>query len=299
MLGAANRMRNAGMSVDQALKVVVERAERHSRLVTMREIRQAVEKAFNGQCAAIMPAPRTSEFSRLPSLQKLQALIASADWPTGYGMEELCKDVPDASDSLCRLRPEQLLNLLFHDRRIGSGGTERFLCVGAKKEGGGYKAETIPFEPGDGWSVPGWANLVVPNLAHSRTGLTQEGLVSPRALTMFPQRDYIVLESDLGEGTEDTQAALIRFTQKVLKQRPVMVLHSGGKSLHAWFKVHGAKVAMMECLIRELTGLFDTAALNRHQLFRLPNGWRDVGVPEPVVKQEVILFDHEALVGHF
>lgn len=295
MLGAATRMKNAGMTIDQAFKVLVERSERHSRPVSLREIMRAVEKAFNDRCAHFVRAPRRSDFSQLTPHRKLQSFMASSDWPKGYGTEELRNEAPDTSARLCSLRPEQLLNLLFHHCQNGAGDCDRFVCVGAKREGGGYNAETIPFEPNADWSIPDWANLVVPNLARSRTGKTQEGEISKRALTMFPQRDYIVLESDLGKETEDTQAALIRFTQKVLNQRPVMVVRSGGKSLHAWFKMRNLGESKVERLLRELAGLFDTAALNRHQLFRLPNGWRDVGSGEPLVKQEVILFDHEAL----
>lgn len=299
MLGAATRMRNGGMSIDQAFDVLVKRSERHSRCVTLREIRQAVEKAFNEQFAHPAVPRRASEFSRLGVGQKLQALMASADWPKYYGLEELRNGAPEASVSLCRLRPEQLLNLLFHDVPDAGDEAERFLCVGAKREGGGYRSETMVFKPGDDWSIPEWANLVVPNLAHSSTGLTQDGRTSNRALTMFPWRNYIVFESDLGKGTEDAQAALIRFTQKVLKRRPVMVLHSGGKSLHSWWSMRSLEESRVENLLKELAGLFDTAALSRHQFFRLPNGWRNVGCGEPAAKQEVLLFDHDALANRW
>ena len=59
--------------------------------------------------------------------------------------------------------------------------------------------------------------------------LDQEGKASSRSKDMFPCRHYPVLESDLGHGTEDTQAALIRFTGKVLKRRPVLAVASGGE----------------------------------------------------------------------
>jgi hypothetical protein len=291
MLGAATRMRNAGISIDQALKVLRERADKHSRVVEVREIRSAVEKAFNGQRADFVAAPQASGFSRLPARHKLQSLMGSLDWPKGYGVEELRNDASDESASLCRLRPEQLLSLLFYDVPVVEEGAERFVCVG----NGSYRSECVRIGAGIALELPDWANLAVPNLAHSRTGRTQEGSLSKRSLSMFPHRDYIVLESDLGEGTEDTQAALIQFTQKVLKQRPVMVLHSGGKSLHSWWSMRSLEEMKVERLLRELAGLFDTAALSRHQFFRLPNGWRDVGAEEPVVKQKVILFDHEAL----
>ena len=77
-----------------------------------------------------------------------------------------------------------------------------------------------------------------------------------------------------------------------------MVLHSGGKSLHAWFRMRDLRESKFDRLLRELAGLFDTGALNRASALPAAQWMEEFGPGEPLVKQEVILFDHEAISGH-
>jgi hypothetical protein len=63
-----------------------------------------------------------------------------------------------------------------------------------------------------------------------------------------------------------------------------MIVHSGGKSLHAWFAVANADETQINRFMRyaELLGA-DPAGRVKSQYFRMPHGTRDNGKRQPVV----------------
>lgn len=127
------------------------------------------------------------------------------------------------------------------------------------------------------------AEFIVPSEACSRKGTTLSGKESRRCLKMFPWRSYVVVEfdppgaADSAEQSElfDRQAALLWF----LAQRAplAMVVHSGGKSLHGWFRAHHDEAVNLRFIGRAAMLGADPSAKNRCQPYRMPFGRRAGG----------------------
>lgn len=295
MLGVANLMKRAGLTDSKAYMVLRKRSLDHPRDIPADEIAKTVRKAYDSDYEPSETAVESSGFAKLHWTSKLACLKASDDWPKGYGVEELINDGPQHSKLLSLLPPKMLVEGLFGRLITEANGSGCFLCVGAKNPGAGYRSVSVNVGDGEPWEIPDWANLIVPNLAVAPIGLTQEGKESPRAMELFPRRQYLVLESDMGPGTDDTQAALIRFAGKVLQRRPVMVVRSGSKSLHSWWSTAGLEEKLVAKFVGDMAGLFDPAGRQRNQLFRAPNATRGETEKNPGATQKVISWDHEAL----
>ena len=106
-----------------------------------------------------------------------------------------------------------------------------------------------------------------------------------RCLDNILSRNYIVFESDLDNvaGNWDVQAGLI---DRLAKDLPlVMVVWSGNKSLHAWFRAEGKpEVKVHKFLNLSLMLGADKSALRPSQLVRFPWGTRtDTGKTQKVI----------------
>lgn len=127
------------------------------------------------------------------------------------------------------------------------------------------------------------AEFIVPNEAHSRSGYTQSGKWSRRCLEMFPKRSYVVIECDppIPSNEEershllDCQATLLWFLAQ--KAPLVMVVDSGGKSLHGWFRAHSDESINQRFIAYAANLGADPASKNRCQLYRMPLGYRATG----------------------
>lgn len=126
--------------------------------------------------------------------------------------------------------------------------------------------------------------LIVPSAMNARTGLTKKGKVSAHTLDNTGPRTYLVTEFD--SGTADEQAALILHLREFAPL--VMVLSSGGKSIHAWWKCHGISESVTLRFFRYAVSLgADDATWTRCQFVRLPQAYR----PEKERWQEVYYFN--------
>lgn len=113
--------------------------------------------------------------------------------------------------------------------------------------------------------------LIVPSPMSAKHGMTQTGRKSQHTLSNTGERRYLVTEFD--SGTHNEQAAIITHLQGALPL--VMVVHSGGKSLHAWWACEGRNEEQLWTFFRNayLLGA-DRATWSRSQFVRLPQGWR-------------------------
>lgn len=127
-------------------------------------------------------------------------------------------------------------------------------------------------------------SMIVPSPMSESYGLTKCGKHSMRCLSNSGPRRYLVTEFD--NGTQDEQAALIRHLSQF--GRLVMVLSSGGKSLHAWWRCADTDEAGCLRFFRYAVTLgADPAMWTRCQLARLPEGWR----ADKETWQQVYYFD--------
>jgi hypothetical protein len=116
--------------------------------------------------------------------------------------------------------------------------------------------------------------LIVPSPMTARTGLTKEGKESAHTLSNTGPRRFLIVEFD--QGTPDDHAALLLHLAGYAPM--VCALHSGGKSMHGWFFVHGQPDAKIEKLFRYAVSLgADSRLWSRCQFCRMPDGTRDNG----------------------
>lgn len=113
--------------------------------------------------------------------------------------------------------------------------------------------------------------FIVPSPMTTEEGLKKDGGPSLRCLANTGPRRYLVIESD--HGTVDTHAAVLWHLARLAPL--VMVVHSGGKSLHGWFACQGSSEALQLRFMRYAVMLgADPATWTRCQFVRMPDGLR-------------------------
>jgi len=116
--------------------------------------------------------------------------------------------------------------------------------------------------------------LIVPSPMTALTGLTKDGRESKHTLANTGARRFLICEFDAG--TTDEHAVLLMHLASYAPL--VCAVHSGGKSLHGWFFVHGQPEAKVENFFRYAVSLgADRATWTRSQFVRMPDGTRDNG----------------------
>jgi hypothetical protein len=131
--------------------------------------------------------------------------------------------------------------------------------------------------------------LIVPSpmsalLGKKKNPKPNENPLSAHTLDNTGPRRYLVTEFD--SGTPDEQAALIWHLRSFAPL--VLVLWSGGKSIHAWWDCQGNDDSVTHRFMRYAVSLgADSATWTRVQFVRLPQGWR----ADKQRRQEVYFFN--------
>ena len=121
--------------------------------------------------------------------------------------------------------------------------------------------------------------MIVPSPMSGITGLTKEGKESKHTLANTGARRFLICEFDTG--TADEHAALLLHLGTFAPL--VCAVHSGGKSLHGWFYVHGQPEGKCSRFFRYAVSLgADRATWTRSQFVRMPDGTRDNGTRQTV-----------------
>ena len=114
--------------------------------------------------------------------------------------------------------------------------------------------------------------LIVPSPMSAVTGQTKDGKESKHTLANTGARRFLICEFDTGAA--DEHAALLIHLAGYAPL--VCAVHSGGKSLHGWFYVHGQPDVKVEKFFRYTVALgADRATWTRSQFVRMPDGTRD------------------------
>jgi len=130
--------------------------------------------------------------------------------------------------------------------------------------------------------------FMVPSAMTALSGMTANGRTSPRCLANTGPRMYQVVEFDDRAGFDSQAGRIIRLMDLL---RPALVLHSGGKSLHAWFPAfHLSAEEQVKFFSAAATLGADTATWSRCQLVRVPGGTR-----APGITQTCFYFDEDAI----
>jgi hypothetical protein len=124
-----------------------------------------------------------------------------------------------------------------------------------------------------------YGQYIVPAYMTARTGITEEGNVSCRAKSIVGERRYIVLDFD--EPDPAHHPSIIRWLMGI--RAPVMVIKSGGKSLHAWYRLESQDRDAQFWNLAIMAGADAAIRQNRGQAVRLPMGTRDNGNSQSVI----------------
>jgi hypothetical protein len=115
--------------------------------------------------------------------------------------------------------------------------------------------------------------FVVPSPMAARTGRTKEGKESARCLENVGPRRFLVVEFDTG--TTDEHAALLWHLADFAPL--ALVVHSGGKSLHGWFRAADHDATTRRFFEYAVSLGADHATWTPCQLVRMPEGRRTLG----------------------
>jgi hypothetical protein len=200
-------------------------------------------------------------------LEKRRAILSG-----GARLVELWEQSPDSwKDSAPHT--EEIIDALFPGNPL--------LCVGRKK----WDFRTRPREEWRGRLAH--LQLITPSPMIARTGPTQDGKESHHTLANTGARRFLVIEFD--SGTPGEQAALVLH---LAESAPLaLALHSGGKSLHAWFYCEGQPEARLRAFMCRAVALgADKAMWPRFQFARMPDARRDNG------KRQVVYYFNPGVV---
>ena len=211
-----------------------------------------------------------------PNIERIRRVTACG--PTAQELQQLSPfslDDDDANNS------DELVQALFAD----CPSSDPLLCVGTSSSRFSTKHLSTWLRLG---SLSKSA-LIVPSAMKSKFGVTQNGKRSEHSLSNTGLRRYVVVEFDTG-GVDHHAARIWHLSQYA----PLAtVVHSGNKSLHAWFASKGQRENDLYRFFYYAVSLgADRATWTRSQFVRLPGGTRENGV-----RQRVSYFNPAAIEG--
>jgi hypothetical protein len=253
------------------LTAVVEGCGRH---VPEREIRAAVVEA---EKCAWRPSGNTSTAWTPPPPPKWPAVDEAKRRGVIEAENFTLADLWDASPIACT---RDSTDAEFFADELFPGNP--LLCVG-------YSSQVFRTEPRESFRGSlHEMSLIVPSPMSAPVGVRKrDGKLSAHTLDNTGPRRFLVTEFD--SGTPDEQVSIIHHLSGFAPL--VLVLSSGGKSLHAWWRCWDASTDTQRKFFRYAVTLgADPATWTRSQFVRLPQGWR----MDKNRHQEVFFFDHEA-----
>jgi hypothetical protein len=263
LFGAALRM-HGYFSESEVARILAGKVADCGRAVPEAEIRDAINAADRAAgspskppAPAGLPAPRAPRKPAWPPVNKgLRAHVTAGKG----GLAELWEESPIRMDE-SRPRCEDFIDALFP----GDG----LLCCGASQ--GEFATRPRPAWRGHLAGL----QFIVPAPMTALTGARKsDGKQSAHTLANTGPRKFIVIEQD--QGSEDEQAAVLLH---LAEEAPLaLVVHSGGKSLHGWFPVHGLTEPQQRDFMQYAVQLgADEATYRGSQFVRMPDGQRDNG----------------------
>lgn len=228
----------------------------YRRRVPQSEITQAVNLVFETELAS---TERPREPKPLGWQKKATERIHAENFTTEQDLVAMSDVHPSDIDQ------RALLECLFPD----SAG---LLCIGSAFN----RFITAPLSEHKDLAS---AQFIVPCYMTARTGITKEGRESCRAQSNTGERRYIVLDFD--EPPTDQHPSIIHWLMQY--RAPLLVVKSGGKSLHAWYKTETQDRDAQFWRLAIMAGADGAIQKNRGQSIRMPMGTRDNGHVQSVL----------------
>jgi hypothetical protein len=259
------RQLHAHLPAIQIIDLLEDRVADCGRFVPRHEIASAVQSSL---ACAWQPGGQSTEAqtaSKWPNVNQEQRAAIAREGGGLTALWELGK--PPIDD--CAQHTEQIIDRLFP-------GNPLLCCAKSQSE-----FDTRPLEDWHGHLTQ--LQFIVPSPMSAITGKTKDGRESKHTLANTGQRRFLVCEFDTGD--VDQHAALLIH---LAGYAPLTcAVHSGGKSLHGWFFVHGQPEEKILRFFRYAVSLgADKATWTRSQFVRMPDGTRDNG------KSQTVFFVH-------
>lgn len=264
-IASARKCQLAGISAGEAEQRILAFQGSTRRPLKLSEVRRAVQKAYE---TTLPPSPQSKpekqrwipDLTRRSEYRNVPRTIAAVD---------LWEASPDRIDD--GMTQRMILDWLFPD-------PNGLVCVG-KSAFTFHTARLSQFKDLT------QCQFIVPCYMSAKYGTTQDGKQSMHCLDNCGPRRFFVCDFD--EPKSDDHPAIIWQLRKTFDL--VMVISSGGKSLHAWFSVEDDEE---EDFWRNAVKMGADPALmrNRSSFVRMPMGTRDNGK-----RQSVLYFDHSKI----
>ena len=263
----ANLLKESGYSFESSRSLLLKKWARYHKEV-LSAILRAVNRVYKRDCSEVNPYSQiiSSKSKTVINDKEIRRILSSRT-------ETVRSFFDESPDCFQELKTEELLILLYPK--------DSLLCMGSKFN----MFRTKPIEEFiQELRLGGNFPYLVPNPMKSLHGKTQEGKNSCRCRENAGHWNYQVVEFD-DEPSHDNQA---KFLFELRKHLPlVMVLNSGGKSLHAWFRCPDDNPNKLSKFVDYALFLgADPKIKQPEQLFRAPNQMRDNGN-----RQQVLYFD--------
>jgi hypothetical protein len=123
------------------------------------------------------------------------------------------------------------------------------------------------------------AQFIIPCFMMAREGITKAGKASCRAQAITGTRRFIVLDFD--EPPSDQHPSIIYWLMEY--RAPLLVIRSGGKSLHAWYATDTQDRDAKFWQLAIMAGADPALMRNHAQAVRMPMGTRDNGNHQAIV----------------
>jgi hypothetical protein len=250
------RQLHAHLPAVEIVALLESRVQGCGRHVSRIEIEDAVKNSIvcawqpRGNAATVQPA------AKWPGVNQEQREAIVRD---GGGLADLWElSKPRIDDNSAHT--EAIIDLLFPDNPL--------LCCGKSNS-------VFDTKPREDWRGKMSAlALIVPSPMSAIEGVTKEGKPSRHTLSNTGTRRFLICEFDTG--TVDEHSALLLHLGTFAPL--VCAVHSGNRSLHGWFYVHGQPDVKVEKFFRYAVSLgADRATWTRSQFVRMPDGTRDNG----------------------
>jgi hypothetical protein len=251
-LEAAWQCRFSNMPPAEAVAVIKSMITRHPQPAN--EVETAVERAYGSPMATTSTAARFPRVKKWPAFnaEQREAVIAS-----GGGLCDLWEASPRRFDD-DKPHTDEVLDALFPK--------DPLLCCG-------WSMSRFKTRPRSYWrGIAADLQLIVPSPMSSVTGVTKAGHPSEHSEANTGPRRFLVIEQD--SGSLDDQAAVILH---LAKRAPLaLAVHSGKKSIHAWFYCAGQDETRLFTFMKSAVTLgADSATWSKTQFCRMPDGTRD------------------------
>ncbi len=291
--GTACLCREYYIDSQTAFRLIVDATSKCGRSVPFSEIYAAVSNAYSQTTIEPVLTGSAVKVAKWPKRNFASIWDAALAGPT---LREFIKISPEKFSQESR-HSDEVIDVLFpSDELLCCGSGVKVFTTKAKSQWIGCLSDQ---------------SFIVPSPMNAVTGQTKQGTVSTRCLSNTGPRKYLVIEFDFTEkgkdGRDKEEANMMRglagkglsvfdlcaaLHWELASIAPlVMLVSSGGKSLHGWYYCEGRPDEMLLSFMKYAVSIgADPATWTPCQLVRMPDGTRDNGA-----RQEIVYFNKEVL----